>query len=150
MEYNTIYLRDNAELFDEAADWFHSKWGVDKQAYLDSMNESLNGGAVPQWYIMTDGGRIIGGMGVIENDFHERTDLAPNVCAVYVEEDYRKQGIAKYLLDLVCSDMAARGVDTLYLITSHTEFYERCGWEYFCDVKEDNGKTARMYRHITK
>ena len=30
-------------------------------------------------------------MGVIENDFHDRKDLTPNVCAVYTEEDCRCQ-----------------------------------------------------------
>lgn len=30
-----------------------------------------------------DGDKIAGGMGVIENDFHDRKDLAPNVCAVW-------------------------------------------------------------------
>ncbi len=38
------------------------------------------------------GGQIIGGIGVIENDFHDRKDLAPNVCAVYTEEDRRGDG----------------------------------------------------------
>lgn len=37
---------------------------------------------------------IVGGLGVIENDFHNRKDLTPNVCAVYVDEDYLCQGIA--------------------------------------------------------
>ena len=36
---------------------------------------------------------FIGGMGVIENDFHDRKDLMPNVCAVYTEEAYRGRGI---------------------------------------------------------
>ncbi len=37
---------------------------------------------------------IVAGLGVIENDFHNRKDLAPNVCAVYTEEDCRCKGIA--------------------------------------------------------
>lgn len=45
-----------------------------------------------------DGEQIIGGMGVIKNDFHDKKDLTPNVCAVYTEESYRKQGIAGVLL----------------------------------------------------
>ena len=49
--------------------------------------------------------RIIGGLGVIENDFHDRKDLSPNVCAVYTEENKRCQGIAGSLLDFVCDDM---------------------------------------------
>ena len=33
--------------------------------------------------------KVIGGLGVIENDFHDRKDLTPNICAVYTEEEYR-------------------------------------------------------------
>ena len=51
-------------------------------------------GAVPQWYVVVQGDKIIAGLGVIENDFHDRKDLSPNVCAVYVEEAYRCRGIA--------------------------------------------------------
>ena len=38
---------------------------------------------VPLWYVAMEEARIIGGLGVIENDFHDRKDLAPNVCAAY-------------------------------------------------------------------
>ena len=68
--------------------------------------------------------RLFGGIGVIENDFHNRKDLTPNVCAVYVEENYRCQGIAGKLLEYVCEDMRSFGTKTLYLITDHTGFYE--------------------------
>ena len=64
---------------------------------------------------------------VIENDFHKRKDLTPNVCAVYVEEEYRGQGIAGGLLEYACRDMEKRGIGTLYLATDHTSFYERYG-----------------------
>lgn len=49
---------------------------------------------MPQWYLAMDNHVIVGGLGVIENDFHNRKDLTPNVCAVYVDEDYLCQGIA--------------------------------------------------------
>lgn len=38
-------------------------------------------------------------MGVIENDFHDRKDLTPNVCAVYTEE-YRCQGVCRKYIKL--------------------------------------------------
>ena len=85
-------------------------------------------------------------MGVIENDFHPRKDLAPNVCAVYTEEDCRGHGIAGKLLDIVCADMKEKGIDTLYLLTDHTSFYERYGWEFYCII-ENNGETSRVYIH---
>ena len=82
-----------------------------RQEYEKSMEKSLTGeAAVPQWYLTIRGKEIIGGLGVIENDFHDRKDLAPNVCAVYVEEPYRRRGIAGNMLAYVCGDMKARCV----------------------------------------
>lgn len=94
MEQHTIIrLTDRPEYKESMAQWFHEKWGIPKQAYLDSMDACLKGEcAIPQWYAVVEDGRIIGGLGVIENDFHDRKDLSPNVCAVYVEEDRRCRG----------------------------------------------------------
>ena len=88
--------------------------------------------------------------GIIENDFHNRKDLSPNVCAVYVEEAWRCQGIAGALLERACRDMARRGISTLYLLTDHTSFYERYGWEFYCMVQGDGEEElSRMYIHRT-
>lgn len=44
--------------------------------------------------------------------------------------------------------MARRGVDTLYLVTDHTSFYERYGWEFLCMVQEEDGPDhLRLYVH---
>ena len=59
---------------------------------------------------------------MIENDFHDRKDLMPNVCAVYTEEAYRGQGIAGRLLNIVVEDMRSKGISPLYLVTDHTGF----------------------------
>ena len=126
-----LNLREHPELLDRAAAWFHTKWGVPLDAYRESMEACIKGeDPIPQWYVAMDGSAIAGGLGVIENDFHDRKDLAPNVCAVFVVEAHRCQGIAGQLLNHVCGDMAAMGVDTLYLLTDHTSFYERYGWEF--------------------
>lgn len=144
-----IKIREHSELADRAAEWFHSKWGIPLEAYKESIEESLkNSCVVPQWYVAMDGDNIVGGLGVIENDFHNRKDLTPNVCAVYVEEEYRCRGIAGDLLQLVRDDMKTLGINTLYLITNHTSFYERYGWEFLCMVQGDGeDEMTRMYVH---
>lgn len=149
MEYSLVPLRDRPDMLSRAAAWFHQKWGVPMEAYRESMEDCLTGkGPVPQWYLALDGERIVGGMGVIENDFHHRKDLAPNVCAVYTEEDRRCQGIAGALLGLVCRDMKELGIPTLYLVTDHTSFYERYGWEFYCMVQGDGEPgLTRLYVH---
>lgn len=144
-----LKIREHKELADRAAEWFHSKWGVPLEAYQESITECIEkNGNVPQWYVAVCDGEIIGGMGVIENDFHDRKDLTPNVCAVYVEEAYRCRGIAGTLLHFVCEDMSCFGIDTLYLLTDHTSFYERYGWEFLCMVQGDGEpELSRMYVH---
>lgn len=152
MEYQIIRLTDKPEMKERMARWFHEKWGVPLEAYLESMQDSLTGnGPVPQWYVAMEGDRIIGGLGVIENDFHDRKDLTPNVCAVYTEPDKRCNGIAGALLNYVCDDMNAKGLETLYLVTDHTSFYERYGWEFLCMVQGDGEPDmTRMYIHKMK
>ena len=147
-QYEIIKI-NNSDMIDSAATWFHQKWGVPKEAYVESMEESLaNTAPVPQWYIVKDAGKIIAGLGVIENDFHDRKDLTPNVCAVYVEEEYHKQGIAGQMLNFVCEDMKAQGIEVLYLLTDHTSFYERYGWEFYCMAQGDGeDEMSRMYIH---
>ena len=141
-------MTDRPDLLDAMADWFNQKWGIPKEAYILSMEDCLRGKApFPAWFTAMEGERIVGGVGVIENDFHDRKDLSPNVCALFVEPDFRGRGIAGALLDLACGEMRRGGIDTLYLITDHTSFYERYGWEYLCTVNEEGGGMARMYVH---
>ena len=144
-----IKLRENPEKKEEMARWFHEKWGIPLEAYMESMDECLaKKSGVPQWYVATQDGKIVGGLGVIENDFHDRKDLAPNVCAVYVEEEHRCKGIAGRLLNFVCEDMRGFGIEPLYLVTDHTGFYERYGWEFLCMVQGDGEPDmTRMYIH---
>ena len=147
MACKMLKLRERPELLEQMAGWFHGKWGVPLEAYRESMARCVkNEGPVPQWYAAVEVGAIIGGLGVIENDFHDRKDLHPNVCAVYVEPEYRCQGLAGELLGRVCGDMKDLGFETLYLVTGHTSFYERYGWKFLCMVQGDGeAEPSRMY-----
>ena len=147
-DYKYVDLRENAELKENAANWFHEKWGVPVEAYLECMNAYLAKETEYGWYLCLDGEKIVAGLGVIENDFHDRKDLAPNVCAVYTEEKYRCQGISGNLLNLVVDDMKAKGISPIYLVTDHIGFYERYGWKFFCMAQGDGEpEKTRLYIH---
>jgi len=150
-KYKIIDLRERKDLIAAAANWFHEKWDVPLQAYMDSMESSLSTDiGVPAWYIIKDDSEsIIAGLGVIGNDFHKRPDLTPNICAVYVEENYRQHGIALMLLNRACADLAKKGIAEAYLITSHTAFYERCGWDFYGMIEENDGNMVRCYHFRT-
>ena len=81
--YEYTNLREKPQLKEKAAEWFHGKWGVPEAAYLECINAFLNKETEYGWYLCLDDEKIVGGLGVIENDFHDRKDLTPNVCAVY-------------------------------------------------------------------
>ncbi len=125
--FQFIALRERPELEQAAAAWFHGKWGVPEDVYLACMDACLDHETEYSWYLCLDGGRIVGGLGVIENDFHDRKDLSPNVCAVYTEPDRRGRGIAGRLLDLAVDDMRSKGIAPLYLVTDHVGIYEGYG-----------------------
>ena len=147
-EFKYITLREQSELLKIAAEWFHSKWGVPKEAYLECMEAYLKHETELGWFLCLDGEQIVGGLGVIENDFHNRPDLTPNVCAVYTEESHRCQGIAGNLLNMAVEDLRSKGISPVYLVTDHTGFYEKYGWEFLCMAQGDGEPDmTRMYIH---
>lgn len=146
--YQYITLREKPEWMNPAAEWFHSKWGVPTEAYLECMEAYLSNETEYGWYLCMDGDKIVGGLGVIENDFHDRKDLMPNVCAVYTEETHRCRGIAGELLNMAVKDLKSKEISPVYLVTDHTGFYERYGWEFLCMVQGDGEpEMTRMYIH---
>ncbi|MDC5178848.1 GNAT family N-acetyltransferase [Acinetobacter baumannii] len=142
-----LRLSDYPQYKEMAAQWFSEKWQISVEAYLESIQISIDQKhAIPQWYIVLNKDKyLIAGAGVIDNDFHERKDLTPNLCALFVEENYRNQNIAKNILDFVREDLSNQGIQTLYLITDHNEFYEKCGWRFLTLVEDEEGEMVRMY-----
>ena len=104
--YQYITLRERPEWREKAAQWFHEKWGVPKEAYLACMDSYLNKDTEYGWYLCLDGDKIVGGMG-----------------------------------------MRSKGITPLYLVTDHTGFYERYGWEFLCMVQGSDPEPTRMYVH---
>ncbi len=147
-EFSYISLMQRPQLKENAACWFHQKWGVPQEAYLECMDDYLNGKSRYGWFLCLDGNEIIGGLGVIENDFHDRKDLTPNICAVYTQQEYRCRGIAGRLLNMAVEDLRSKSISPVYLLTDHIGFYERYGWEFLCMVQGDGEATlSRMYVH---
>ena len=144
--YKYIDLINYPNLKDDAAAWFSSCWGIPKEAYLECMDDYLNGITKYGWYLCLDNEKIVGGLGVIKNDFHDRLDLCPNICAVYVLEEYRNNGIAGRLLNMAVNEMKKKGITPIYLVTDHIGFYEKYGFEFYTMVKSEDGE-SRLYIH---
>ena len=146
MEIRIVRLADAPQKKEQAAGWFSRCWGIPEAEYRESIARCLRRlSPVPQWYVIADGGHLIAGAGVIENDFHDRPDLTPNFCALFVEPDWRCRGLAGRLLDFIRRDLGAMGIPRLYLVTDHTSFYEQYGWTFLTMVTGDDRTQERMY-----
>ena len=88
MQCEIISIRSNPGYAVRAIDWFSSKWGIDRKEYEKSINDCIsNNERLPRWYLaIGESDEIIGGCGLILNDFVDRTDLFSYLCALYVEE----------------------------------------------------------------
>ena len=64
-----LKIRENENIAEQAANWFHQKWGIPLKAYQESICECLKKeNAVPQWYVAMDNHGIVGGL--LENYYN--------------------------------------------------------------------------------
>lgn len=145
--YKIISIKYCPEYSERASDWFASKWGIDRKEYEKSIYDCINQNkSIPQWYLaINEDDEIIGGCGLIENDFVDRIDLFPYLCALFVEEKARGNALGAKLLENARIDAGRLGFDKLYLCTDHTSYYEKYGWKYIATGHHPWGATSRIY-----
>ena len=150
-ENNTtiINVRQYPEWLERAADYFSSRWQIDRQLYLDSIRDSLTTNEpVPRWYLMVEGEEVVGGYGLIDNDFMVRTDLCPWLCALYVKPDKRGQQLGARMLEHSRYEAEKLGFEKIYLNTDHVGYYEKYGWHYLGDFAHQSGDNTRVYEIV--
>lgn len=147
-EFKIVSLRNRSDLNLNASIYFSSKWNISKESYLKEINSYINKETEFGWYLCLKKNEIIGGVGVIENDFHDHKELSPNICALYVNKEYRNQGIAGKLLNKVIIDMKNKGISPIYLVTDLNNFYEKYGFKFLQMVNDEvENRPIKMYVH---
>jgi N-acetylglutamate synthase-like GNAT family acetyltransferase len=72
-------------------------------------------------------------------------DLWPWLCALYIEPDYRGQGLGFKIIKRITEDTRAGGFEKLYLCTDHIGYYEKCGFKFIGEGYHPWGDTSRIY-----
>ena len=101
---------------------------LDEDAISDYFNENFNGDCL----------LAVGDEEMIKIHFHTNEPWKVLEYCASLGEIY----------DIVVEDMKSKGITPIYLLTDHTSFYEKYGWEFLCMVQGDNEPDmTRMYIH---
>lgn len=144
-----ISVRERPEYKEKIIKFFQNKWASESsmKVYEDCIESCLSTNhPLPHWYILEESGKIIGGAGLITNDFISRMDLYPWICALYIEKEYRGNEYGKILLDKAKVDATAGGFESLYLCTDHIGYYEKYGFNYIGTGYHPWGSESRIYK----
>ena len=121
-------VRENPYLVKDSSAFFHKAFGNEKNymLYYDCIAHSVHSDSLlPRWFIATKGNRIVGGCGLITNDFISRMDLWPWITALYVDVSERGNALGSKLLTHAVTEAGKQGFLKVYLSTDHDGYYEK-------------------------
>jgi GNAT superfamily N-acetyltransferase len=116
---NISNLRHYPHFADIVADrGWHAWWtesGVPLQHYRAHLDPMLTGEGIPFCLVGHQGAEYLGSVLVIENDLDARPHYAPWIAALWVEPQWRRQGLAAGLIAAARAEAARLGRQTCYL-----------------------------------
>jgi GNAT superfamily N-acetyltransferase len=112
---------------------WHAWWttsGVPLTDYRAHLNPMLEGSVLPLAFVAHRQETYLGSALLIENDLSERPNLSPWIAALWVDPDYRGQGIAAELMSAARVKATTMGVEKVYLCAEPkvTNYYLANGW----------------------
>jgi GNAT superfamily N-acetyltransferase len=137
-------LKQKPEYLDQVAKWLYLEWGIKtKGSSILAVKEKLktfkNTDKIPINYVALKGEHLAGTFNLMLSDPPERKDLSPWFGSLYVEPNYRNQGIGTYLLKSAVSKAKIMGIQKLYLCTpTQQKMYARLGWQTIDEVEFRN------------
>lgn len=143
-----LSVRDQPAIAPQAIAWFQQEWATEDSAmvYEDAISRAIGArNPLPQWYLLLKGEVIIGGAGLIANDFISRCELYPWLCALSISPEERGKGYASALIEHIARHTAQLGFNQLHLCTDMEGFYERSGFRYNGEGYHPWGESSRVY-----
>jgi N-acetylglutamate synthase-like GNAT family acetyltransferase len=136
-------LRQRPEFFDTISSRIWQAWwkqrGFPLKYIAARLREHLDANPIPFALVAHDGQTFKGSTLVINSDMDDRPQYSPWVAAVWVDAEYRKQGVGAALIDHAAQTTFAVGIGRVYLCATrmNRDFYLKRGWT---KIEEDVGE----------
>ncbi len=145
-----INLSDRPEFKEQVTDWLWQAFGSEnsRDFFASVVQSSLSGADLPQTYIALAGETLAGTVGLWRCDLISRQDLTPWLAALYVDEEFRSQGLGQQLQAFVLEQSRRSGFREVYLYAEFTGYYERFGWQYIGDALDYPEKPVHLFRQF--
>jgi predicted N-acetyltransferase YhbS len=140
-----LSLRENPQLLNECHElvraYFFDYDHVHKQLD-DTLGSSEK---LPQAYVLTKSGAVVGLVGLCVNDPIETDEYTPIIGPLMIAESERNRGFGALLLFHARREAATLGFETVYLTSAHIGYYERFGFREIAMTHFISGKQAKVY-----
>lgn len=143
-----VPLYDAPHFSEQVTDWLWQEFGdsLPRAFFASIIQHSQRPGQLPLTFVLREGDRLLGTVGLWRCDLISRQDLFPWLAALYVDESARGKGLARVLQQHVIDTARDMGFAELHLYSACRDFYERFGWQYIGDGLDYPDTTVHLYR----
>jgi len=140
MKFKVKQVTDYTKInFDKLCDWMFNWWGKSegksKEWVEHYMQHSFNKNSLPFTIIaFNEQNEEVAMCQVTMHDLEVRPDIYPYVANLFVQNEYRGNGLVNMLLKKALSVAQKIGVYEIYIYTEHVGLYEKYGWEFVGEI----------------
>lgn len=152
--FKVVNIQNYKQCINQVADWIYNefiKGHIPDCSHSDLVSsiEDRKVSKIPMTLICLKDDKCIGTISIFSNDLCKLQQFTPWLAALYVDEKYRKQGVAKILMAEVENIVLKLGYSKLYLRTETAgEYYSKLGWNKFIDITDENGIFTSVYEKV--
>jgi GNAT superfamily N-acetyltransferase len=144
-------LLDYPEHLETVSSWIYEEFADKSLIKYDEIKEFFRKrfyDKLPITLIALKDEQCVGTVSLFEGDLDTRRDLKPWLAALYVDQNYRGQGIGAELINSIINKAEELGYNTLFLRTEHTsDYYKKRKWEFVCKTKDSKGIDTEVYKY---